>query len=1506
MSEDPSGANKTAKANEAISDAEAAAFPIVGVGASAGGLEAFREFLIALPKDPGWAFVFIQHLAPKHDSMMAKLLNKMTELDVVEAEDDTALEPNHVYVIPPDRYIRIENSRIMLDDPVKENGLRLPIDYFFRSLAEQNKERAIAIILTGTGSDGSAGLRDVKGAGGLVIVQQPREAQYDAMPRNAIKTDMVDFVEPIASIPQRIIDFVQHPYIGDGASADRKDPDGAFDIQPVIALLKARSDLDFLPYKRGTLSRRIQRRMSISQLFSVDDYVARLREDPDEIAVLCKDFLVSVTRFFRDGPVWDEVRAHIDNLVAMAAAEKRDLRVWCAGCATGEEAFTLAMLFEEAIDYSGKNVNFSIFSTDLDTDAIAAARTAKYSSNIEQDVPREYLERYFDESDDGYRIRKKLRERVVFAQHNLICDPPFSQLDLVSCRNFLIYIDVPMQSRLLDIFHFALRDKGILLLGKSERFGEKSPLFSTISETHRLLRRSGAKRDQRQMLPFTVSNANRTIHEKRRATASRRETVSDLAERHILSRFAPASALVTPDGEAVYFFGSMQKFLKFPEGEPSTNVIIMAGHDLRLRLKNLLRQAGRTGERQSMDAHHMEDFAGVGRVRVEVEPIERTGEHDALFLISFLELENAPATGKAVAEGQRRDGANASAALVDELESELQATRTDLQTTIEDLESTNEELKASNEEAMSVNEELQSANEELETGREELQSLNEELVTVNAQLEGKVGELEEANDDITNLLSSVDTAVMFLGRNLRIRRFTEPAKDIFNVIESDIGRPVSDLAGKITDDRLIEDARNVLKTLEPQIREVQSRDGERWYSRLVRPYRTCVDRIDGVVITYTEMTEIKKTVTRLEASEKQHKLFAKLGQIAIASSDIQNFFDATCDMVATELDYDCTKILQYRDDSHDFLLVAGHGWRNAEIGKTVVPGLEGSQAGYTLLRRKPVIVEDFAEEERFARPDILGEEDVQSGISCAIGPDEKPWGVVGIHCRKPQQFSKEDANFIQSVANQIYDSVSAIRRESALSEAMKILRVGLDAAEMGIWRWNIEDDRIVWDDKMFALFGIDPCEKMSVERFYSLVHPEDSESQRVAVEKTISSGEPYQQNYRVIHANGETLSLLARGDIVEIGGKAVLIGVAFDVTRQKTLERQYELIARELDHRVKNLMATVVSMSRMMGDSAETVEEFKSLFQARMTSLAKTHGLLSETKWHGAMIETLLREELSPFRKRKSENIHLQGPPVVMDQHAAQCLAMAFHEMTTNAAKYGALSSSAGSVHVEWKIEDTHRERQMIRIQWREVDGPKVKVPSTSGFGAQVINGLLSNQLNAEIDMRYPPTGFECDIAFSARNHTSGAMLDMPEAERSVGLGVRRAGSSGKRLEGRTILVLDDEWFVATALADSLSQAGASVPTPAASLEKAQTLLEKERFDAAVLDYNIAGRPATPFARTLKEMNIPILIVSGYGSGLKLPSDLSHVPIASKPISEKRLIAMLEDLIDGSGPANQG
>jgi two-component system, chemotaxis family, CheB/CheR fusion protein len=833
-------------------------FPVVALGASAGGLDTFRKLLDALPDSTGMAFVLIQHLDPKHQSMMVDLLTGHTPMRVLQAADGMQLERDHVYLIPPGAYLAISDGVLRLSEPLERHGARMPFDFFLRSLAEECGERAICAVLSGTGTDGSLGLKAVKEKGGLVIVQDPQEAAFDGMPRSAIGTGGADLVLTVAQIPQALARYSHQKYVMDGGKGLRAPDDVQEAFADIIDLLAANSARDFSLYKRGTLQRRIERRMAMAGLEDSAGYLQVLRKDSCERELLAKDLLINVTHFFRDPATFDELAEQIIPELAQRQPLDRPLRVWVPGCSTGEEAYSITMLFLEQIAAAKRNVKLQVFASDIDADCVAFARNGVYPKTIEADVAPVRLARFFTREGHSYQVVRELREAVVFTGQSLLADAPFSRLDLISCRNVLIYLSPEAQGKILSLFHFALRPQGVLFLGSAESAASVSAHFQPVSKKHRIYRHTGASRPGEVEFPRGTGDAGRLPTKALvPQTAQRRPGFIELSQRALLEAYAPASVLINDKHEGLYYFGSVDRYLKVAAGEDTRDVLAMARGGLRAKLRSAIQRAKEDRAPVTLTGAQLKRNGSSVGVGITARPIESAGE--GLFLVSFIE---GPAP-EAAPVGPVELAADVSR--VAQLEQELAATREDLQSAIRDLEIANEEQKAINEEAMSVNEEFQSTNEELETSKEELQSLNEELTALNSQLQETVEQQRATASDLQNILNSTDVATLFLDADLSIRFFTPAARSLFNVIASDVGRPLADLTRRFVDDDLLADARAVLATQAPVRREVRTDEGG-WFMRGILPYRSDERGIEGVVITFAGISEIKAAEREIEAA----------------------------------------------------------------------------------------------------------------------------------------------------------------------------------------------------------------------------------------------------------------------------------------------------------------------------------------------------------------------------------------------------------------------------------------------------------------------------------------------------------------------------------------------------------------------------------------------------------------------------------------------------------------
>ncbi|AWI81120.1 chemotaxis protein CheB [Parazoarcus communis] len=824
-------------------------FPVVGIGCSAGGLEALEELLAHVPESSGMAFVIVQHLDPVHTSALPELLQRVTSMTVVEAVDGVVVRPDHVYVIRPNYDLSILHGKLHLLEQMTPRGLRLPIDFFLRTLAEDLKERAIGVILSGMGSDGVFGLRSIKDRGGLTLVQEPSTAQSDSMPRSAIQAGVADVIAPAKAIPARIMEFLRHPLRG--ANKDSKPPLSLLNtLDKIVVLLRDRCRTDFSLYKPNTLQRRIERRMVVHQIVNPEDYVRLLRANPHELDLLFKELLIGVTNFFRDPEAWDCLRNEgIPSLLAERPSGG-SLRAWVTACSTGEEAYSLAMTFIEAIEQIKPSHRFSlqIYATDLDPDAIERARKGVFPANIAADVSSSRLTRFFTAEDGGYRISRQVREMVVFATHDIISDPPFTKLDILCCRNLLIYFGAELQKRLLQTFHYSLNSGGLLLLGNAETIGNHDHLFKQLNSKLRLFRRLDESRSPGVLnFPTYVAPSNTLINEPLMDSGT--DDIGQLTDQLIQQTFAPAAVLVSSSGDIIYISGRTGKYLEPPAGKTNINIHAMARDGLREALTGVILRALKDPQPIVLKGLKVGTNGGAQTVDVTVQAIQKPVQLRGRVIIVFQDVPTAPV--------RRRQGKAIEAKADDAVHQELQQTREALQLTQEEMQTTVEELKSSNEE-------LQSTNEELTTSKEELQSLNEELQTVNAELQSKVEDLTWIRNDMTNLLNSTEIATIFLDNDMLLRRFSSHATKIFKLISGDVGRPLSHIVTDLDYPGLRDDAMEVLRTLMFCEKEIETHDG-RWYRARIMPYRTQDNVINGVVITFIDISETKK----LEASLRE-------------------------------------------------------------------------------------------------------------------------------------------------------------------------------------------------------------------------------------------------------------------------------------------------------------------------------------------------------------------------------------------------------------------------------------------------------------------------------------------------------------------------------------------------------------------------------------------------------------------------------------------------------------
>jgi two-component system, chemotaxis family, CheB/CheR fusion protein len=908
---------------------------IVGIGASAGGIEAFRAFLENLPSDSGMSFVIVLHLSPDHPSMLSEILGRWTDMPVQQAVDGVAVEADHVHVMPPNAILTIEQGRLRLKAQDVPRWEITPIDTFFSSLAIDQRENAVGIVLSGTGSDGALGLRAIKNSGGITLAQgsDGTGPQYSGMPHSAIATGAVDLVVPVSEMPKRIASLRQKQIQHDRTPNDETLPKEIADARlDVCSVLRHRVGHDFSKYKHQTFLRRVQRRMHVLDLDAAA-YLDYIRDDQNEAGLLFRDLLIGVTGFFREAETFAAVEHTVLPQLFKGKSADDCVRVWVPGCATGEEAYSLAILLREYVDKVPAPPNVQIFATDIDEPAIGVARAGRYPRLLLQDLPEARVARFFKSVEGTYAVTKEIRDLCTFSAHSVIRDPPFSRMDLVSCRNLLIYLDADLQGRVIPAFHYSLLPGGFLLLGGSETVTRYAELFDLIDKKHRIFRgrdipspplEVSAAVGRRSPAPLTVREFN--THPPR---------VAQVANTHILDRFAPAFVVVNAVGDIVHYSARTGKYLEAAVGAPSRNLLSNARHGLRAELRTALRKATESGHRVERPRVIVEfDEEGLKAITLTIERLPGY-DPEPHYVVVFADAGPILTVDESSIDERGQPNHDE---MLQQLERDLRDTKEELQATVEEYETSLEEVKSANEELHSVNEELQSTNEELETSKEEIQSMNEELQTVNAQLIAKVGELDAANSDLQNLFEGTQVATVFLDRHMIIRGFTPTVGSIFNLIPSDEGRPITDIVSHLDYDDLRRDLRHVMDRLEPFERRLVRRDGNTHYLMRILPYRSTNNAVDGALVTFVDVTSVVHAEETLRVA-KQHRQIERLftvipdAVIVLDRNGIGQFANEAAS-VMFEKDVD-----SFVGNAFEYPIKTG------EVSQVQIPGKDGQRTG---------------------------------------------------------------------------------------------------------------------------------------------------------------------------------------------------------------------------------------------------------------------------------------------------------------------------------------------------------------------------------------------------------------------------------------------------------------------------------------------------------------------------------------------------------------------------------
>lgn len=1286
---------------------------VVGIGASAGGLEALGAFVSALELGTDFVWVIVQHLSPKHHSILDQLLQNNCKLDVRVIEDGMAANPDAVYVAPAGFEVRYEEGAFSLTAR-EAHGLSAPIDVFFTSLADALGRTAFAVVLSGTGSDGTAGVRAIKAAGGVALVQDSAGARFTGMPNAAAATGMVDAVLPAHDMPARIIDIASHrqeldnPDILAIRQAEIEEA-----LPAIVKIVGQGSGHDFSGYKPGTLVRRIERRMALRRISKAANFIDVLSDDKDEAGRLLQDFLIGVTKFFRDPAVWDVLAERV--IAPLLDTDRATFRVWVPGCSTGEEAYTVAILFLEALAERKDHRSVQVFGTDIDLPALSHARQGIFPPGALESVSEDRRAAFFAADGSAVRASPRLREACVFAPHNVIQDPPFSRLDLITCRNLMIYFGSEIQARTIERFHFAIRGEGHLLLGPSEGLAGQDSYFDLAEKESRLFRRNEATPPRYSPLGERLPRAGRLANPTGQTLPLPQVEVvgrEARAERAFLERFAAPYAVVTRSGSVSYLSERMTSFVQPSRGAPSLDIDAYLSSALRLPVRSALaelEEAGDDAEPVIAPNIAIEENGEQRLIDVTVAPIEdEPGQ--ALIVLSEVRAGERDLS-ETLAERDRAD--------TDLLQREVESLRKRLSMMSSEYDTSSQELKSTNEELLSMNEELQSSNEELETSREELQSINEELETVNAELYENNNQLTRVNSDLKNLFEATDLAVLFLDANLLVRSYTPAVERLFRIKHRDVGRPITDLTSQIPYAALAEDAEEVKRTLQSVEREaVINATGETYIVRM-KPYRTTDDRLDGVVLSFFDVTERERARRQLEknAFEMQRQY-----------AELETLYDTTpvgLSLIDREMRW-----VRINEE-----LAAINGFSPEEhIGKKQIELIPDINKKIIALQQSV-----FDTGEPVLGMEVTGETPAEPGRTrhwvtdyYPVPGEEEVW-AVGCCIREVTdekellvRVADSEARLRRTIDN-LVAFAGVLDTDGTVKEANE---TALGAA--GIAIADVEG-KPFWDTHWWQTAPETVAQlKDSVERAAK------GETVRYEAEIVVADEKRMEIDFLLAPVRNEA------NEIVE------LVASAYDITDRNCAKRQMETLLGELQHRVKNTLATVSAVARFVADTAETVDDYQQRLDSRLGAISRTHDILTGTEWRGANLSEIVAAEVAPYRTGEKDAPSIEGDDLALDPKEVLSLGMALHELTTNAVKHGALSVPGGSVTVTASNTGGEWTDLPRTIVWKERGGPKVTAPKHRGFGSFLIERVLKSDLKGEASMKFEEDGVRCCIALPA------------------------------------------------------------------------------------------------------------------------------------------------------------
>ena len=1309
--------------------------PICVIGASAGGVRALQDFFGAISDDFGLAYVVVIHLSPDHPSQLSAILAERTKMRVEQVEHALQLCPNCVYVIAPDRELVIEGDSLAPKHLTEPRRRRAPIDRLFRSVATAHRG-ALAVILSGSGSDGTLGIRAINEAGGVIFVQDPNEAEYAMMPQSAIATGVVDFVAPIPALVQRIGEVVRSKKAVHGI----KEEDAQQDLARITRLLQARTGHDFSHYKRTTVMRRVARRMQVTRRDSIGNYFEYLRGAPEEARELLADLLISVTSFFRDRGAFNTLTRKAIQPIFEKVDERSGIRVWVVGCATGEEAYSVAMLLLEQADHSSFHVPIQVFASDLDERALSVAREGRYPKAIAGDVSEERLRRFFIEDGEHYRIRKEVRDHILFVSHSALKDPPFIHIDLITCRNLLIYLDRELQRQLCAVLHYALKPDGYLFLGSAENADIAPELFRTIDRDARLYAAQRATQHAVPVLPQFVPEHHRTYSE--HGAPQRVDSAASLARVHAsaLEHQSPPSVLVDADYRLRHLSPNAGRFIRLPEGLVSTEIWQLVRPELRLDLKLALQRAFEHKESTLTLPITVEIEGERRRVLEYVALTQPEKDSPPRALVLFLDA------GVAQPAEELKGGDSGEADEKRRLLHELTMAQERLNASQKQYEEAVQELRASNEELQSINEEYRSTSEELETSKEELQSINEELKTVNAELKIELDNVSAAHSDLQNLMATTEIGTLFLDRQLRIRLFTPPIATHFNITRADLGRVITDFTNRLRYDNLKSDATKVLEGLAPIEAEVGTLD-DHWLMMRIRPYRTIENLIDGVAVTLADVTQLKRAeealAVELRAMDRLQQLSTRVSESVELEPALILVLDTTMELLGADLGY----IQLYDRESGKLRIAAQRGFGQPFLDHFAeVDASNSAASGRALATRQQVLIEDIEKEPSFRAglewAASAGFRTVHS--TPLIVSDDRVVGMLSTHFRAPRRFSAHDLRLIAICARQAADSINAYLLKELLRKSETRLRQVLETETIGVLFLSQDGTVIDANTAFLQMTGYSRTEVDARELTWRKLTPPDwlavSDEQYGKLKRSGLIG-PYEQE--CLRKDGSRCWMLFAGRKLDDG---TIAEYCLDISARKRAEGERELLARELSHRVKNILAVVEALASQT--TGKTVDEFRDKFSGRLHALAETHTLLLDSDWRNFDLNVLLQQAMSAYRADDAQRVRIDGVPVTLTPKQALGLRLIIHELATNAVKYGALSIKGGTVHLSWQTEQTGDRQRRILLRWEERGGPIIEAPQRTGFGVRMIKTACEYDLDGEARLDYVPEGLICEIVF--------------------------------------------------------------------------------------------------------------------------------------------------------------